>query len=280
MNNKYPYGLTESDFYNYNNGRLCIHRISNTYDIGTIHESQHFGLFKIEEIDHIGKYSMIYYKIMFISTGSTIIAPRSSVRSGRIKDPYYYKLYIGKIYSNNSGKKFKVIEYTGMVRNDIPTFNVKFLDSGEIVNKDIYAISIGKVQDPSYHVHDKIFPHGDQKIITDLRHKDNALYRALQHRWNSMLSRCYDPENNSYRNYGELGITVCERWKCFSNYILDVVRIEGFDRDKVISSELELDKDLKQIDLDSYSKIYSPETCVWLSVKENNFNNMNKLKSK
>ena len=31
--------------------------------------------------------------------------------------------------------------------------------------------------------------------------------------WTSMISRCEDPNSTSYKYYGALGITVCERWR-------------------------------------------------------------------
>src|SRR5208337_4757307 len=40
--------------------------------------------------------------------------------------------------------------------------------------------------------------------------------------WRGMLQRCLDPKHNSYRYYGARGITVCERWRSFENFIADV----------------------------------------------------------
>lgn len=40
--------------------------------------------------------------------------------------------------------------------------------------------------------------------------------------WKSMLTRCTNPNNHCYANYGARGITVCERWKSFANFHEDV----------------------------------------------------------
>lgn len=37
-----------------------------------------------------------------------------------------------------------------------------------------------------------------------------------------MLSRCYNRNNERYKNYGERGIRVCERWHTFENFVADV----------------------------------------------------------
>jgi hypothetical protein len=40
--------------------------------------------------------------------------------------------------------------------------------------------------------------------------------------WRGMLQRCLQPRNPSYRYYGARGITVCERWRSFENFLADM----------------------------------------------------------
>lgn len=40
--------------------------------------------------------------------------------------------------------------------------------------------------------------------------------------WASMIQRCVDPKTKRYEDYGGRGITVCERWRDFSNFIADM----------------------------------------------------------
>lgn len=40
--------------------------------------------------------------------------------------------------------------------------------------------------------------------------------------WTSMLSRCENPENNHYHNYGGRGITVCVTWHRFELFLIDM----------------------------------------------------------
>ena len=74
--------------------------------------------------------------------------------------------------------------------------------------------------------------------------------------WKSMIHRCYNPKNHNYKNYGAKGVKVCCEWKKFSNFKrwFDENYIEGFH----------LDKDIK-----GNGKIYSPQTCLFVSASEN-----------
>lgn len=41
--------------------------------------------------------------------------------------------------------------------------------------------------------------------------------------WDAMRSRCYKPRHVSYKYYGALGITVCDRWlESFDNFLADM----------------------------------------------------------
>ncbi len=40
--------------------------------------------------------------------------------------------------------------------------------------------------------------------------------------WNSMKDRCLNKKSSNYRRYGAVGITVCDRWLDFNNFIKDM----------------------------------------------------------
>lgn len=46
-----------------------------------------------------------------------------------------------------------------------------------------------------------------------------------EHRaWTSMLQRCRNETSSSYRDYGARGISVCDRWSVYENFIADMGR--------------------------------------------------------
>jgi pentatricopeptide repeat protein len=48
--------------------------------------------------------------------------------------------------------------------------------------------------------------------------KTSKVYQA----WHDMKRRCLNPNAPDYQNYGGRGITVCERWKTFANFLADM----------------------------------------------------------
>lgn len=86
--------------------------------------------------------------------------------------------------------------------------------------------------------------------------------------WSGMLRRCYVENNKSYSNYGGNGVTVSERWLCFENFLNDIKYVDGYDEDSFKEGLLYLDKDVKQ--KGENNKVYSLDTCTFLTREENN----------
>lgn len=53
-------------------------------------------------------------------------------------------------------------------------------------------------------------------------HTRNGKWSQIYRSWVSMIQRCTNPNNDDYHCYGGRGITVCERWRTFANFLIDM----------------------------------------------------------
>lgn len=70
--------------------------------------------------------------------------------------------------------------------------------------------------------------------------------------WVAMVNRCLNPKATKYLDYGGRGITVCERWRTFDHFLVDMgERPEGKTLDRIANDGN-----------------YEPRNCRWATAQE------------
>jgi hypothetical protein len=78
--------------------------------------------------------------------------------------------------------------------------------------------------------------------------------------WAAMIARCCVPSNGMHHRYGAKGITVCERWRTFENFLADMGPKPTLGH---------------SIERENNSKGYLPDNCRWATRTEQQRNRTN-----
>ncbi len=152
------------------------------------------------------------------------------------------KFYEGRVFKNNEGLEYEVLKYI-----KVSEVCIEFLESGYKRKVSLGHIKDGKIKD---RLHKTYYGVG---FLGCGKHTKGTSRKATQV-WTNMLQRCYGHYGNhpTYK-----GCSVVEEWHNFQNFAkwFEENYIEGY----------QLDKDIKV----EGNKVYGPDTCMFVSKKEN-----------
>lgn len=118
-------------------------------------------------------------------------------------------------------------------------------DCGNITVVDSYSLRIGHTKSCGCFSRERF-----KKEKPSLKH---GYYNTrTYHTWEGMKQRCLNPNATRYPSYGAMGITVCERWLNFQNFLEDMgPRPEKMTLDRI----------------NPFGN-YEPSNCRWATLKE------------
>ena len=93
--------------------------------------------------------------------------------------------------------------------------------------------------------------------------ENDSVDSKLRNLWSKMMDRCYNINAHNYIWYGGKNIFVDSRWHKLETFLEDVKKLPNWKYKLDNWNDYNLDKDYYS------SNCYSPETCLWLSKKEN-----------
>lgn len=163
----------------------------------------------------------------------------------------YLECNEGKLMKDRAGETFGrllVVEDTGSRYNREIVWNC-LCTCGRTVNVRSCNLISGNTQSCGcYHI--------QQRNKARLIHGHSKLKSRTYTTWMSMRRRCYEKSNNRYKYYGGRGITICEQWSDFKQFLLDM-------------GERPLGKTIDRIDNEGD---YTPTNCKWSTPSEQALN--------
>lgn len=92
---------------------------------------------------------------------------------------------------------------------------------------------------------------------TNKKHGHSGSFHSPTYQsWHAMKQRCLNANHESYKLYGARGITICERWLTFANFLND----------------MEIRPNSKTLDRIDNNKGYEPGNCRWATDEEQHAN--------
>ncbi len=95
---------------------------------------------------------------------------------------------------------------------------------------------------------------------SNLRTKHGMSKTRVYDIWLGMMSRCFNPKNISYSRYGAAGITVCPKWRSYTQFISDMGMPPG---------------DRYSLDRLDNTKGYCADNCRWATSEQQANNKRN-----
>ena len=229
-------------------------------NIGEIYKTANWGKIKILDFQK-GKSKIL---IQFLNSKNTYLVEKIQIEKGCIED-YIEKenILLKKEFPQNCGDILRILykekEYNHHYKEYY--YRVKFKINNYETFASLRDIKIGSVNNPYVPNICGVGFIGEEKYNYNIN-------KFIYSKWLDMIHRCYDYKRERYSVYGEKGVTVCEEWHNFSNYLKWIKENSIWNTNNY---DLMCDKDILANVNHLENKIYSPETCLLIPDKINLF---------
>lgn len=167
--------------------------------------------------------------------------------------------YIGKTFETKSFGKVLVIGVCEKTEKK-KKYLIQFMDTLNYYKSDGGQLKKGQIRD----VYKKtVYGVG---YLGDKNYSNMAKETSM---WRDMISRCYNVKDQRYNSYGKIGMRVDERWHSLSTFLSDIKQLENYEKYVNSNRKYNLDKDKKQLNIPKEKRMYSKETCCFITAKEN-----------
>jgi len=171
---------------------------------------------------------------------------------------------ISKIYTSKKYGDFIVLNKTNRKLYSNYLYEIQFINTKYkmLTTKD--KILKGNLKDRYFK---SIYKQG---FIGNTNTRENNKPKKSYILFCNILKRCYHKEDMDYKNYGAIGVRVCDEWLCFEIFEKDIKQLENYnDWLNCECGEYHLDKDILQENTSMNNKIYSKNTCKFVKSEEN-----------
>lgn len=234
----------------------------NIKSLDIIYESKQYGKYKILSYAGRNEANDELVRIKFLETGNETITRKRQAIKGNVLDPLL-GFSRDKLYVSESSGPFVVIDRV-INDNNESMLLIQFIETNYIAQAYPTNVKYGQVKD---YYRNGVYRKPYNPLLYD--NYEFMIFRKLKSIWKSMINRCCNENNIAYTNYGALGVSVCDYWLDFDNFLKDVTKLPQYDKFYINPSSYQLDKDYKQINLPKSARIYSLDTCMFLYYVDN-----------